>query len=365
VSDGKAIRDGIAHLARAQDLSAQLTTDVVTEIMAGACAPAQVGAFLMGLAQKGETRDEIRGAAEAMRAAAVEVPVLRSPVIDTCGTGGSGVARRNVSTAAAIAIAACGVAVAKHGNRAASSRSGSADVLEALGVNLGADPARVGRCVDEVGVGFLFARELHPAMKHAGPIRRALGIRTIFNLLGPMCNPAAVRRQVVGVFDPGRLDEMASALGAMGSERVFVVHGFRKGVEARADAPAGIDDLSGEGESLIVEWHRGERSTHVVSPADAGLREHRWADLRGGDPAENADAMRALFAGGHADDPRVLAYRASVQFAGALGLAVAGDEPLRVGLTEHARAIGAALDDGRAAAVLARLVAYSRGESEP
>ena len=350
------MRAGLRTLSRGHHLGTSTAAAIFREIMAGACDPAQIGALLMALAIKGETLGEISGAAEAMQEASTLVPVTRAPVIDVCGTGGSGVPRRNVSTATALAVAACGVAVAKHGNRAASSRSGSADVLEALGVDVGAPPELVGRCVDEVGVGFLFARTLHPAMKHAGPVRAALGVRTIFNLLGPLTNPARVRRQVLGVFDPGRCHDLARALGTLGSERAFVVHGFRAGVAAGPRAPAGIDDLSPEGESLVVEWHQGELREHVLRRADAGLGEQPLSDLAGGDPAANAQALRRLLAGGPA---RERAYRDAVIHAGALALVAAGDEPLST-LADQAERIADALDEGRAAAVLDRLVELSQ-----
>ena len=346
------MRAGLRTLSRGHHLGTSAAAAIFRELMAGACEPAQIGGLLMALAIKGETMGEISGAAEAMREASTPVPVNRDPVIDVCGTGGSGIPRRNVSTAAALAVAACGVAVAKHGNRAASSRSGSADVLEALGVDVGAPPERVGRCVDEIGVGFLFARTLHPAMKHAGPVRAALGVRTVFNLLGPLTNPAGVRRQVLGVFDPARCHDLARALGSLGSERVFVVHGFRTGIAAGPRAPAGIDDLSPEGESLVVEWREGELREHILRRADAGLPEQPLSDLAGGDPGANASALRRLLAG------EAGAYRDAVIHAGALALVVAGDDPIS-SLAEQARRVAEVLDNGAAAAVLERLVELS------
>jgi anthranilate phosphoribosyltransferase len=353
MSDATALRAGLRTLAAGHHLGTSAAAAIFREIMAGVGEPAQIGALLMGLAIKGETLGEISGAAEAMREASTRVETVRSPVIDVCGTGGSGVARRNVSTATALAVAACGVAVAKHGNRAASSRSGSADVLEALGVDVEAPPPTVGRCLDELGVGFLFARTLHPAMGHAGPIRAALGVRTIFNLLGPLTNPARVRRQVLGVFDPRRCHDLARALGTLGSERVFVVHGFRRGVPAAADAPAGIDDLSPEGESLVVEWREGELYEHVLRRADVGLAEQPLSDLAGGDPVDNAQALERVLAG------EAGAYRDAVIHAGALALVVAGNEPIS-SLPRHAGRIAKALDGGAARQILAALVEASR-----
>ncbi|MFV8756209.1 anthranilate phosphoribosyltransferase [Nannocystaceae bacterium ST9] len=352
-SSPDAMRSGLRKLAAGHHLSTSEAAAVFGDIMAGRCEPAQIAGLLMALAIKRETMGEISGAAEAMRAASTIVPTSREPVIDTCGTGGSGLARRNVSTAVALCCAACGVAVAKHGNRSASSRSGSADVLEALGVDLDAPAEIVGRCIDELGVGFLFARALHPAMKHAGPVRAALGVPTVFNLLGPLTNPARVRRQVLGVFDPSRVFDLARALGVLGSERVFVVHGFARGVPASPESPAGIDDLSSEGESLVVEVQAGELREHVLRPADAGIDEHALHELAGGDPQDNALALRRLLAG--QGEP---AYRDAVAYAGALALLVAGEEPIAA-LPRHAQRIFGVLADGSAARVLDGLIQRS------
>ncbi|MCY1053483.1 anthranilate phosphoribosyltransferase [Nannocystis sp. SCPEA4] len=346
-ADG-ALRRGLARLVRGEAVGEDEALAIFREIVAGAADPAQIGGLLVGLSIRGETAAVIAGAVRAMREAVVAVPLREAGAIDTCGTGGSGVARRNVSTAVAIAAAACGARVAKHGNRGISSPCGSADVLAALGVDITAPPERVGKCVDEVGVGFMFAPNLHPAMRHASGPRKALGLRTLFNLVGPMCNPAGVRRQVIGVFDPGKVEAMAAALGALGSERVFVVHGFFAGAER-----PGIDDLSPEGGSTIAEWHRGALRTYTLRPGDAGLPEVPIAAIAGDDAAGNANALRGLLAG----EPG--AYRTSVQYSGALALLAAGDDGLET-LPAKARAIGAALDDGRAAAVLDRLVAASR-----
>ena len=350
-----AIRAGLAALARDQAIGRAEALAIFREIVAGAADPAQIGALLLGLAIRGERAEVIAGAVTAMREAVVRVP-CRADAIDTCGTGGSGINRRNVSTAVALAAAACGVAVAKHGNRGISSPSGSADVLAQLGVDITAGPDTVARCIDTVGVGFMFAPSLHPAMKHAAGPRRALGLRTIFNLVGPMTSPAGVRRQVLGVFDPRRCAAMAAALGDLGSERVFVVHGFLAGQPASADSPPGIDDLSPEGESLVVEWRGGAVHSHVLRPEHAGLAPVPIRALAGEDPAGNAAALRRLLDG----EPG--AYRTSVQYSGALALLVAGDGSL-ADLPALARRIGAALDDGSARRVLADLVACSRAPS--
>jgi anthranilate phosphoribosyltransferase len=328
-----ALRRGLGRLVRGEVIDEAEALALFRELVAGAADPAQIGGLLIGLAIRGESAAVIAGAVRAMREAVVAVPVREPGAIDTCGTGGSGVPRRNVSTAVAIAAAACGARVAKHGNRGISSPCGSADVLAALGVDITAPPERVGRCVDEVGVGFMFAPNLHPAMRHAAGPRRALGLRTLFNLVGPMCNPAGVRRQVIGVFDPAKVEPMAAALGALGSERVFVVHGGF----AAADRP-GIDDLSPEGPSTIAEWHRGALRTYTLRPADAGLPEVPIAAIAGDDADGNARALRGLLAGESG------AYRTSVQYSGALALLAAGDDGLDT-LPVKARAIGAALAD--------------------
>ena len=346
-----AIRAGLASLLASQVIGRGEAEAIFREIIAGAADPAQIGALLLGLAIRGEPAETIAGAVTAMREAVIRVP-CRADAIDTCGTGGSGIARRNVSTAVALAAAACGVPVAKHGNRGISSPSGSADVLVQLGVNIAARPEIVARCVDTVGVGFLFAPGLHPAMKQAAGPRRALGLRTIFNVLGPMTSPASVRRQVIGVFDPGRCAAMAAALGELGSERVFVVHGFREGQPAAAGGAPGIDDLSPEGETLVVQWRRGAVHTHALRPEHAGLAPVPIAGLAGEDPAGNAVALLRLLDG----EPGP--YRTSVQYSGALALLVAGDGELDQ-LPALAARIGEVLDDGSARRVLRELVACS------
>lgn len=346
------IRTGLAALAAGRPLDRTALEAIFDEIMAGACDPSQIGALLMGLAIRGETTEQITGAAAAMRRAVVPIPHRHPEVLDTCGTGGSGIPRRNVSTAVALAVAACGFPVAKHGNRGASSPSGSADVLEALGVNVAASPAQVTRCLDELGLGFLFAPQLHPAMKHAMGPRRALGVRTLFNLLGPLTNPAGATRQLMGIFDPRRCEDVARALGALGSRRVLVVHGFREGISAAPDAPPGIDDLSPEGQSLVVEWRDGGLHTHVLTPEAAGLPRTRLAEIAGGTPAQNAEALAALVDGAPG------AYRTAVQYSGALALVAAGEGDLSA-LPEHAAAIGRALDEGAVRRLLDALVRRS------
>ncbi|MCA9649134.1 MAG: anthranilate phosphoribosyltransferase [Myxococcales bacterium] len=351
-ADAPAMRSGLADVAAGRSLGREAIEAIFDEIMSGACEPAQIGALLMGLAIRGETPEQIAGAAAAMRRAVRRIDTRHPELLDTCGTGGSGIPRRNVSTAVALAVAACGVPVAKHGNRAASSRSGSADVLEALGVNVEASPAQVRRCLDEVGVGFLFAPRLHPAMRHAMGPRRALGVRTLFNLLGPLTNPAGATRQLLGVFDPRRCEDVAGALGALGSRRVLVVHGFREGIAAAPDSPPGIDDLSPEGESLVVQWHEGALRRHVLRPEDAGLPRTPLEGVAGGSPADNAEALRRLLAG------EASPYRIAVQYSGALALVAAGRGDLP-DLPRLAQTIGAVIDRGEARRVLDELVRVS------
>ncbi len=353
-----AMRHALARLGRREDLARDEMIAVFREIMAGACDPAQIGGLLVGLACKGEHTEEIVGAAMVMREAVVEIPTTRAGVLDTCGTGGSGVARRNVSTAVALAVAACGVPVAKHGNRSAGSPCGSADVLEALGVDLATPPDQVGKMIDRIGIGFLFAPALHPAMKHAAAVRRSLGMRTIFNLLGPLTNPARAQRQMLGVFDPRRCRDLAVALAELGSERVLVVHGFRAGVTADEDAIAGIDDASPEGATLVWELVQGALHRRIVVPEDAGLPRVPLADLAGEDPAGNAQALLLLLEG----EPGP--YRTAVQLSGALALLAASDADWAT-LPDQAARIGAVLDDGRARTVLAELLAGSHDGARP
>lgn len=353
----------MACLVRGGALSVDETATVFRALMAGALTEGQIGGLLGALAVRGVGVSELEGAVIAMREALVEVPTTRA-AIDTCGTGGSGVPRRNVSTAAALAVAAAGVPVAKHGNRAASSKSGSADVLEALGVDITLSPARVGGCIDTLGIGFLFARALHPAMAHAAPVRRALRVPTIFNLLGPMTNPARVRRQVMGVFDPGKCAPLASVLGRLGAARAFVVHGrIDGGRVGEGDActdGAGIDDLSPEGPSLVWEWRAGTLTRHVLTPADAGIEAVAVRAMGAGDPAENARALLRLLDG--ADDHETRAYRANVVYAGALASLVASDDDMEA-LERHAARVRGALEDGAARAMLDALVKSTQGAS--
>jgi anthranilate phosphoribosyltransferase len=309
-------------------------------LLSGEATPAQIGGFLMALRVRGETPDEIAGAVSAMRAKML--PVLAPPdAIDIVGTGGDQSGSYNVSTAAALIVAGAGVKVAKHGNRALSSRSGAADVLAALGVKIDLTPAEIGRCISDAGIGFMFAPAHHGAMKHVGPARVELGTRTIFNLLGPLANPAGVKRQLLGVFAVRWLEPLVEVLAALGSTRVMAVHG--------AD---GLDEITTAGLTHAVLLDDGRITRFTIDPQALGLARADPADLKGGDGDHNAKALRAVLAGERS------AYRdiALLNAAAALVVAgVAGD--LGAGL-EAART---ALDHGRAEAALERLIAVSNG----
>jgi anthranilate phosphoribosyltransferase len=315
---------------------------VMGAIMRGEATPAQIAGLLIALRAKGETADEIAGCAEAMREHVVPVRPRRQDLVDTAGTGGDGAKTINISTAAALVAAAAGAGVAKHGNRAVSSASGSADVLEALGLNLELPADRVARSIDELGFGFLFAPTHHPAMRHAAPVRRELGARTVFNVLGPLTNPAGARAQVVGVYAPELVRTIAEVLAQLGARRAFVVHGA-----------AGIDELSPAGPNLICEVVGGTVQERTIDPLELGVPRCDPEDLRGGLPAENAAVIRRVFAGENGG-------RRSAILLNAAGAIAAGGhaEDLREGL-ELARS---AIDSGAAAERLDRLVAFSRGE---
>ena len=307
-------------------------------MMQGDATPAQMGAFLMALRVRGETVDEITAGAEAMRARMVRVAAPEG-AIDTCGTGGDGSGTLNISTTAAIVVAACGVKVAKHGNRSLSSKSGSADVLTALGVDIDLEPEAIGRCIEQAGIGFMMAPRHHGATRHVAGARVELGTRTIFNLLGPLSNPAGVKRQLLGVFDARWLEPLAHVLHALGGEKAWVVHGT-----------GGLDELSTEGPTEVAELDRGRVRRFQVTPADAGLESHPTAALAGGEPEANARALEALLQGASG------AYRDAVLLSAAAALVVADAVPdLRAGAALAAQRI----DEGAARAVLDRLIEVS------
>jgi anthranilate phosphoribosyltransferase len=327
--------DLLEKLRRHEDLTEAEASRAMGIIMDGEAKPAHIAGLLMALALKGERPREMVGFATAMRARAVALPSPVGPVFDTCGTGGDGAHTFNVSTAAAIVLASCGVRVAKHGNRAVSSRCGSADVFETLGVALDGSPEQVVQTLMATNLAFFFAPAWHPSMKHAGPTRRELGVRTAFNLLGPLTNPAGARRQLVGVSRPEHTELLARTLGLLGTERAWVVHG--------AD---GLDELSTTGFTKVSEFHGGTVRTFYLHPADVGLPVASKEALVGGSAEDNAALIERLLAGetGPARDIVLLN-------AGA-GLLIAGKAD---SVQEGIRAAGAAIDSGHAAATLERL----------
>jgi anthranilate phosphoribosyltransferase len=330
----------IDKLQRRVDLSVEEAAAAMETIMDGQAQPSQIAGFLIGLAMKGERPDEIVGLARTMRTRATKLSRTFAPVFDTCGTGGDGAHTFNVSTVAALVLAACGVRVAKHGNRSASSRCGSADLFEELGVNVAAPPAVVERCLDEAGIAFFFAQVFHPSMRHAAPTRKELGVRTAFNLLGPLTNPAGASRQLVGVPRPELTELVARSLALLGAERAWVVHG--------AD---GLDEISISGYTKVSECRDGAVNTFYLHPADVGLSKSAATDLRGGDARDNAVIARAVLSGQRG------APRDIVLLNAAASLLIAGKAAtIPEGLVMAAEAI----DSGRAAGVLDRLIAISK-----
>jgi anthranilate phosphoribosyltransferase len=329
----------IQKLTRHEDLTAEEAAAAMAEIMDGRAAPTQIAGLLVGLAMKGERPIEIVGLAREMRAHAVPLAGQHGPVFDTCGTGGDRSGTFNVSSCAAVVVAACGVRVAKHGNRSVSSLSGSADVFEALGVRVTAPPAVVERCLAETGIGFFFAPTFHPSMRHAAQTRRELGVPTAFNLLGPLTNPAGARRQLVGVSRAELTELMAQALMRLGSERAWVVHG--------AD---GIDEISTTGYTKISECRNGAVNTFYLHPTDVGLPKASAEALQGGDARENARIVTGILAG----EPG--APRDIVMLNAGAALFVAGSvESIAHGIRRATEAI----DSGEARRTLARLVAVA------
>ena len=328
----------LAKVADGTTLSAEEAEAAFDIIMSGQATDAQIGAFLMALRVRGETVDEITGAVRTMRAKALAVKAPAG-AIDVVGTGGDGSGTYNISTAAAIVVAACGVPVAKHGNKALSSKSGAADVLAALGVNLDADLALVEKSISDAGIGFMMAPRYHSAMKYVGPARVEMGTRTLFNLLGPLSNPAGVKRQFTGVFAKDWVEPLAKVLGNLGCEAAWVVHG--------AD---GLDEMTTTGPSFVAQLKDGEITTFEVTPEDAGLPEAKPEDLKGGDAATNAKALNAVLDG----DPGP--YRDVVVYNAAGALIVAGKaQDLKQGCAMAA----AAIDDGKAKETLEKMIAIS------
>jgi anthranilate phosphoribosyltransferase len=336
------IQAAITKLLDRKELARAEARAVMDEIMRGEATPAQIGGFLIALRSKGETADEITGCAEAMRDHALVVRPARGDLVDTAGTGGDGAHTINISTAAALVAAAAGAGVAKHGNRAVSSACGSADVLEALGFMLEQEPQRIARSIDELGFGFLFAPSHHPAMRHAAAVRRELATRTVFNVLGPLTNPAGARAQVVGVYAHDLVRTIADVLARLGARRAYVVHGA-----------GGIDELSPVGLNVVAEVVDGEVRERRLDPeSELGIPRCSVDELRGGSPAENAEAIRDVFAGANGG-------RRSAILLNAAGAIAAGGHAadLREGLEVARRTI----DSGAAAERLELLIAFSRG----
>jgi anthranilate phosphoribosyltransferase len=333
----------IDALASRRSLSQQEAAGVLAQIMAGDASESEIAGFLIALRTKGETEDELAGLAQTMRSFASGVSTTRTPLVDTSGTGG-GRATFNVSTTAALIAAGAGCALAKHGNRSATSLSGSADVLEALGAQISLGPAAVGRCVDEVGFGFMFAPAHHAATRFVVPVRKDLAVRTIFNFLGPLTNPAGARRQVIGVSDPSYLDTIAGALVRLGCDRALVV--------SSAD---GLDEFSTSGPTHVVEVNADRIERYVVEPGDVGLAAASFEDVAGGSPQDNAATTRAILAGepGAKRDLAVLNAGAAVYAGG-----------LADSLAEGVRAAEDAIDSGAASTTLARYVAMSNELAE-
>ncbi|BDG03959.1 anthranilate phosphoribosyltransferase [Anaeromyxobacter oryzae] len=332
------IQPAIAKLLDHRDLTRDEMVEVMNEIADGGATPAQVGAFLAALRVKGETVDEIAGAAQVMRARVDPVRVDREVFVDTCGTGGDGRNTFNISTTAAFVVAGAGVCVAKHGNRAVSSRSGSADVLAALGVDVDATKDVVERCIADVGIGFLFAPRLHPAFKAVAGIRRELGVRTVFNLLGPLANPAGARHQVLGVYEPRWVPVLGGVLAALGAVHAFVVHG------------EGLDEIAVTGMTHVCEVKGGKLERYAMRPEDIGLARHEEREIAGGDAERNARILRDVLEGQKG------APRDAVLANAAAALVCTGAAK---DLPEGVRVAARAIDGGAAREKLSLLVAAS------
>jgi anthranilate phosphoribosyltransferase len=335
------IREAIAKLMDGTNLAQSEAECVMQEIMDGVATPAQIAAFLTALRLKGETMEEIAGCARVMRDKAIRVSPQRSDLVDTAGTGGDKAGTFNISTTAAFVIAGAGLGVAKHGNRAISGQSGSADVLEALGVNFDLTPEQSARCIDEVGIGFLFAPKLHPAMKNVAPVRKELGVRTIFNILGPLTNPAYAPAQIIGVFDGAYAGPMALVLKSLGSRAAFVFH-----------SQDGLDELTTTSPNDITFFTNGAVHTETLDARELGLRRAGREELRGGTPQENATLARQILSGEERGAKR------DVVLLNAAAALVAGDkvQDLADGLELAAESV----DSGKALNALDGLVALSQ-----
>jgi len=334
------IQQALTKLLDGHPLDRSEAREVMNQIMRGEATPGQIGGFLVALRLKGETADEIAGCAEAMREHVVPVRPKRRDLVDTAGTGGDGGKTFNISTAAALVAAAAGAGVAKHGNRSVSSQAGSADVLEALGFELDLPAERIAQSIDELGFGFMFAPTHHPAMRHAMPVRRELAARTVFNVLGPLTNPAGARAQVVGVFSPALVPTIADVLLRLGAHRAFVVHGA-----------FGIDELSPAGPNLVCEVANGSVRERTIDPEELGVPRCQPEELRGGTPEGNAQAIRDVFAGANGG-------RRDAILLNAAGAIAAGGHA--ADLREGLGLAREALDSGAAGERLEALIAYTK-----
>ncbi len=334
------IKEALSKIVSRSDLTLAEAREVMREIMRGEASQAQIGAFLTALRMKGETVDEIAGCAQAMRESAIAVKPKRRQLVDTCGTGGDGSGTFNISTTVAFIAAGAGLAVAKHGNRSVSSRCGSADLLQALGVNLELTPEQVARCIDEVGIGFLFAPKLHPAMRYALAPRQEIGLRTIFNILGPLSNPAQAKRQLLGVYHSDLTELMAEVLLVLGAEHAVVVHG--------AD---GLDELSVTGQNKISRLHNSDIETYYLDPQDLGLPQAKLSDLAGGSVEDNAAITRVLLAGGNGPKRDVILLNAAAAL-------IAGGKASS--FSDGLKLAAEAIDNGSAQRKLHQLVEFSR-----
>ncbi|MHB1103356.1 MAG: anthranilate phosphoribosyltransferase [Devosia sp.] len=334
------IKGALARIGSGADLTGEEMRSVMNIIMSGEATPAQIGAFLIGMRVKGETVGEIAAAVSILREKMVPVEAPED-AIDIVGTGGDGAETLNISTATSIVVAAAGVPVAKHGNRALSSKSGASDVLRALGINIDLAPEQISRCIKEAGIGFMFAPAHHPAMKHVGPVRMELGTRTMFNLLGPQSNPAGARRYMLGVYAKEWVEPVAAALLANRAVSAWVVHGSD-----------GLDEVSTTGPSFVAQIKNGNLTSFEVTPEQAGLPRATLADIKGGDPAHNAAALRALLDGAKTPYRDIVLLNAAAAF---IVAERAGDLGTGVKLAE------AEIDSGRARRTLDKLIAVSNG----
>ncbi len=335
------LREAIARVVEGENLSQEEAKAAMGTIMSGEATPSQIGAFITAMRMKGETVEEITGCAQAMREHAFSIRPNVEMLVDTCGTGGDGANTFNISTAAAFVVAGSGVTVAKHGNRSVSSKCGSADVLEALGVSIDLDPARVETCIEEIGIGFLFAPQFHASMKHAAGPRKEVGIRTLFNVLGPLTNPASAHVQVVGVYDAALTHTLAEVLGRLGVRQAFVVHGLDK-----------LDEISISGPTQISHLQSGRVETYEFHPGDVGIKTAPADAVRGGDAQGNAEQIRHILQGAVGPQRDIVVLNA------AAALVVAGRA---ADLREGTQLASASIDSGDALRKLNLLIKYTRG----